>query len=446
MGLRSFIPANDRVRKSSPPRRRRTSVTEIHPKVQRQVLANGITLLVIENPTADIVSGRLFFKQAGGAWESPQQAGLFNLLATVLSKGTERLSAIEIAEEVESRGAGLGADTASDYFALGLKSIASDCGDIFGLLAEIMRSPSFPESEVEMEKRQIQQAIRSQQEQPFSLAFAQLRDAMYLNHPYGRSLLGTEQTVAELTQADLKQAHQVFFRPDQLVISLSGRLTLEMAGRWVDAVLGDWEIPDRKPTLPLWPELLPSPVTTVLAQETQQAIVMLGYRVPSIRSVDYPILKLLNTYLGNGLSSRLFVELREKRGLAYDVSAFYPTRLDHSQFIVYMGTAPQNVDQAIAGLRAEVDRLTQVCLSDQEWQGAKNKLLGQYALGKQTNAELAQLYGWYETLELGMDYDQVFQETIATISPERALQVAQTYFLEPYLSLVGPGDAVNSWA
>lgn len=419
-------------------------MSEIHPKVQRLVLANGITLLVVENPTANIVSGRLFFKNAGGSWENPNQAGLFNLLATVITKGTDRLSAVEIAEAVESRGAGLGADAAADYFALGLKTIASDFADILGLLAEMMRSPSFPEAEVEMEKRQIQQAIRSQQEQPFSLAFAQLREAMYRDHPYGRSILGTEQTVASLSQADLHKAHQAFFRPDQLVISLSGRITLEQAVRQVDSVLGDWEIPDRKPVSVTLPQLLSQPVTQRQAQETQQAIVMLGYLVPSIRSTDYPILKLLNTYLGNGLSSRLFVELREKRGLAYDVSAFYPTRLDYSQFIVYMGTAPQNTPQAIAGLQSEVERLTQVCLSSEEWQGAKNKLLGQYALGKQTNAELAQLYGWYETLELGMDYDQGFQETITAITPDQALQVAQTYFLEPYLSLVGPLEFLKS--
>ncbi len=417
---------------------------DIQPNVQRRVLGNGMTLLVVENPTADIVSGRLFLKKAGGVWETPAQAGLFNLLATVLTKGTHRLSAVEIAEAVESRGAGLGADASSDYFALGLKTIASDFADIFGLLAEIMRSPSFPEAEVELEKRQIQQAIRSQQEQPFNLAFAQLREAMYLDHPYGRSILGTEQSVAKMGKSDLKQAHQDFFRPDHLVISLSGRITLDKAVQRVESVLGDWDIPPQKPTQPLFPALFHHPVTKLQAQETQQAIVMLGYLVPAIRSPDYPVLKLLNTYLGNGLSSRLFVELREKRGLAYDVSAFYPTRLDRSQFIVYMGTAPQNTQQAIAGLKAEVDRLTQTVLSEEEWQGAKNKLLGQYALGKQTNAELAHLYGWYETLELGIDYDQGFQDLIASITPEQALAVAQTYFLDPYISLVGPEDAINS--
>jgi predicted Zn-dependent peptidase len=103
---------------------------------------------------------------------------------------------------------------------------------------------------------------------------------------------------------------------------------------------------------------------------------MLGYPGSSVQEDDYAVLKLLSTYLGNGLSSRLFVELREKRGLAYVVSAFYPTRLDSSQFVIYMGTAPQNTAIAVSGLRQEAERLYKVTLSEGELQSAKNKLLG----------------------------------------------------------------------
>ena len=103
------------------------------------------------------------------------------------------------------------------------------------------------------------------------------------------------------------------------------------------------------------------------------------------------------------------MELREKRGLAYDVSAFFPTRLDQSQFVVYMGTAPENTEIAIEGLRTEVERLVNIPLTPDELQVSKNNLLGQYALGKQTNSQLAQIYGWYECLGLGIEFDTEFQ-------------------------------------
>jgi zinc protease len=170
---------------------------------------------------------------------------------------------------------------------------------------------------------------------------------------------------------------------------------------------------------------------------------MLGYLAPSVKNPDYAAMKLLNTYLGNGLSSRLFVELREKRGLAYDVSALYATRLDAAQFVAYMGTAPENTVTAFEGLRTEVDRLAHTKLDEEELQACKNKMLGQYALGKQTNSQIAQVLGWYEILELGIKFDEQFQAEIAAVTTAQAQEAAKKYFIEPYISLVGPEAAIQ---
>jgi predicted Zn-dependent peptidase len=364
-------------------------------------------------------------------------------LATVITKGTKRLSAVEIAERVESIGAGLGADTSVDYFVLSLKTVADDFPAILELAGEIMRSPTFPEIEVEREKQITCQNIRSQMEQPFNVAFNQLREIMYPDHPYGLSILGTEESISKLTRFDLEQCHQTYFRPDNLVISLSGRLTLKEGIKLIERVFGDWKIPSTPLKAPQIPLLTPQPRQSITSQETQQSIVMLGYLGAAVKSPDYAALKLLNTYLGNGLSSRLFVELREKRGLAYDVSAFYPTRLDTSQFVLYMGTAPNNTAIALEGLRTEAERLCHVQLTPEELQASKNKLLGQYALGKQTNAEMAQLFGWYETLGLGIEFDLEFQAAVEQVSIEMAQQVASKYIVEPYISLVGPTASVQ---
>jgi predicted Zn-dependent peptidase len=193
----------------------------------------------------------------------------------------------------------------------------------------------------------------------------------------------------------------------------------------------------------VFPAVLTTPTCSMAAQDTNQAIVMVGYPAASVKHPAYAALKLINTYLGNGLSSRLFVELREKRGLAYDVSAFYPTRLGPSQFVAYIGTAPENTATALEGLRFEVERLQETVLSDEELQSAKNKLLGQYALGKQTNAQIAQLLGWYEILGLGVEYDQEFQDMVAAVTVLDAEAVAQEFFHKPYISLLGPEEAVG---
>ncbi|MGI2902745.1 M16 family metallopeptidase [Tolypothrix sp. VBCCA 56010] len=414
-----------------------------HSPIARTVLSNGIVLLVAENPAADIIAARIFIR-AGSCNENPQQSGLAHLLSTVLTKGCDGLSSLQIAEHVESMGAGLSADSAADYFLLSLKTVTADFADILQLAGRIMRSPTFPEVEVELERRLALQDIRSQKEQPFTIAFDQLRQVMYQNHPYAMSLLGDETTMGSLTRADLVKYHQTYFRPDNLVISIAGRVTLEDAVNLVENIFGDWQAPPEPLPKVHFPHIKVEPQQRLKAQQTQQSVIMLGYLGPSVRAADYAPLKLLSTYLGNGLSSRLFVELREKRGLAYEVSAFYPTRLHPASFVVYMGTAPENTSIALTGLRTEVDLLSSNQLEESALQAAKNKILGQYALGKQTNAQIAQVYGWYEILGLGIDFDQEFQELIAGVSVKDAIAAANQYLREPYLSLVGQQKAINS--
>ncbi len=437
-------------------------------QVNRTVLNNGIVVLVTENPAADIVAARMFLR-AGSCYEKPEKAGLAHLMSTVMTKGCEirkssirdgakhpsddertSLSSMEIAEAVESFGASLGTDSSSDYFVVSVKTVTADFPEILALAGSIMRFPTFPELEVELERRLALQDIRSQKEQPFSVAFEQLRKAMYQNHPYAMSGLGDETTMVNLTRDDLVEFHQTYFRPDSLVISIAGRIDCDRAVKLVEDIFGDWQPPINQP-LPetSFPEVAtltaPSVVPRTLAtpQNTQQSILMLGYLVPSVHSPDYAALKLLSTYLGNGLSSRLFIELREKRGLAYEVSALYPTRLLCASFVVYMGTAPENTETALAGLQTEVDLLSAVKLEPDLLQAAKNKILGQYALGKQTNAQLAQIYGWYEILGLGIAFDNSFQDAIASVTAEEALDVACKYLREPYISLVGQQEAIR---
>ncbi|WP_313898274.1 pitrilysin family protein [Nodosilinea sp. LEGE 07298] len=411
------------------------------PRLHRTVLANGLTVLVLENPVADIVSARLFIR-AGSTFEAPHQAGLVSFLMGLLTKGTDTLSSMAIAETVESVGASLGTDAAADYSVISLKTVSADFANIFALAATVLRQPSFPLDEIDLERKLTLQQIRSMQEQPFTVAFNQLRRDMYGEHPYALPGIGTEATVGAITQQDLVDFHRQHMRPDNVVVTIVGRIAPEAALAQVEQTLGNWSAPATPPPALTLPTVTMTSTCSVVMQETNQAIVMVGYPAAAVKHPAYPALKLLNTYLGNGLSSRLFVELREKRGLAYDVSAFYPTRLELSQFVAYIGTAPENAATALDGLRFEVERLQTTVLSDEELQSAKNKLLGQYALGKQTNAQIAQLLGWYEILGLRVEYDQQFQDMVAAVTVLDAEAVAQEFFHTPCISLLGPEEFI----
>ncbi|NEP16198.1 MAG: insulinase family protein [Leptolyngbya sp. SIO4C1] len=398
--------------------------------------------MAIENPVADIIAARIFVR-AGQLYETRQQAGLFNLLTSLMTRGTAHRSSLEVAEAVESVGASLGADATSDYSLVSLKTVTADFAEIFQLAAEILRQPSFPEDEIELERRLTLQGLRSMQEQPFTIAYNQLREAMYAEHPYAISSLGTAESVAALDRQALLSAHQTFFRPDSTIVTVVGRIAPQQAVDFVARVLGDWQAPPQPQPSLLLPALTPRAQRLVTAQATNQSIIAVGYLAGSVKHPDYAALKLLSTYLGNGLSSRLFVELREKQGLAYDVSAFYPTRLSTSQFVAYIGTAPHNSAIALEGLQREFSRLCERPLSEADLQVCKNKMLGQYALGKQTNGQIAQLLGWYEVMGLGLEFDQRFQADIAAVTCEDAQAAAQRCFADAHVSILGPAEAVE---
>lgn len=416
--------------------------TLIDNSIHRTVLDNGIVLLVSENQGSDIIAGRIFIG-TGSCYEPKEKAGLLNLLASLMTKGCTGLSSLEIAESIESVGASLSTDAGTDYFILSLKTVSADFLEIFTLAERILRSPTFPPQQIELEKKLALQDIRAQKEQPFSIAFENLREAMYGDHPYKISVLGTENTINNITRDDLIAYHQTHFRSDQIVISIAGKITPLQAEELVNNTFKNWQIPpEPKPSLNL-PAININPKKCLYPMTTQQSIIMLGYMGTSVKDPDFAALKLLATYLGNGLSSRLFVELREKQGLAYDVSAMYSSRLFPASFIVYIGTAPENTLVAYKGLYEEVALLSQQELSEEALQTAKNKIIGQYALGKQTNASIAYIYGWYEILGLGVEFDQKFPQIINHLTSQDLMIVANTYLQDPYLSLVGLEAAIK---
>ncbi len=405
-------------------------------------LPNGLTVIAIENPVADIVASRIFVR-AGQGQETAATAGLFSLLTAVLTKGTAQKTSLEIAEAVESIGASFGADVTTDYSVVSLKTVSADFETVLGLAAEVLRQPSFPAAEIELERRLILQGLKSIKEQPFSVAYNHLREALYAGHPYGLPNAQVEQCMQNFTQADVQAAHSQYFRPDNVVITVVGRISPKLAVKLVEQFFGDWQTPAAALPVMSFPPVAVDAQKIVTAQETNQAFIVLGYLAGEVTHPDYAALKLISTYLGNGLSSRLFVELREKQGLAYDVSAFYPTRLGVSQFVAYIGTAPENLPVALAGLQAEIERIKTTPLTAEELQVSKNKILGQYALGKQTNSQIAQTLGWYETLGLGVEFDEAFPAAIATVTIADVEAAAQRCFVEQSVSILGPAAVVE---
>ena len=411
---------------------------------QRLVLDNGIVVLVTPHPTADIISARIFLK-AGQNKETSKNWGLSHLVASVSSKGTDRYSTQEIVQIVESAGANLGIDSSADYFAIGIKTVSEDFEDILALAANILRSPTFPEGELETERKVTLQAIKARAEQPLSSALRPMRAAIHGEHPYSQTSYGTYDTIKTLQRNDLQAFHNANFNPSEMVISIAGNITPKRAHQIIARSFEDWQTSPDSHHITLNKPIQTRKNLQVLknVQQTQQTLIALGYPAVSVHHPDYLGLKFLMTYLCNGMSSRLFSELREKQGLAYEISGFYPTRQDNTHFVTYLGTTPEKAERAFIQMKQELERLADGALTEEELAIAKRKWAGQYALGKQTNRQIAQIFGWYEILGLGSDYDHTFLERMQTYPLEEVHRIAQTYLINPICSFVGPSDSLT---
>ena len=170
-------------------------------------------------------------------------------------------------------------------------------------------------------------------------------------------------------------------------------------------------------------------VSVIEKEDANQAQVFQGWRTPSIFDEDYPVLSLINTIMGaSGLSSRLFLELREKQGLAYTVRSVYEVFLTSGHFFVYIGTEPKNIQTSIDGFKKEMDKIMNEPISDEELENAKNNAIGKRQFYYQTNLIEAMTSGYYEAFGLGYDFEEKLINSIKAVTKEQIMEVARKYF------------------
>lgn len=396
-------------------------------------LGNGTRLLVVHNPIVPIMAIHVGFGR-GSAIFPRDKAGLGSLLAAVLTKGTSAYTSQEIATLIADWGARLSIDINPDSTEITAKCAEEDFVPLLELLAAVVQSPTFPEAEVEREQILLLQAIQSRQEQVVASLYERVCAHLYGEHPYAQPPLGSVETISALTREDLVWGHHQLFHPQQMVITVVGSLTPTQIQAELERTFGGWD-PEPVAVAPFPPIAPVPPACLTVPQASQQTTVMLAYLGCSVLSPDFLPLSLLMHYLGNGLSSRLFQELREKRGLAYEVSAFLGMRRDRAPFVVYAGTTTPH--EALTTLHAEMALLCQEPLTEPTWVSVQKKVLGQYLLGQQTTLQIAQRLGWYELIGLGYQFAEDYPRRLREITPQMAWRVAQNYLHNPTIALAG---------
>lgn len=397
-------------------------------QVYKNTAVGGAQLIIEKNDNNDIVAVEIFIK--GG--EFLAKPGVCNVLVKTLLRGTKTASAQEISQNLEDSGIIISPSVNPDYIQISVKSTKADFDKAFGILKDIMNNANFPEAEVVKAKKDIIDGIKFQQDQPKTVALDMLKAQIYPKKAYGYSMEDVKATMPNITRADPANYYYSYFAPQNMAISVCGNVDVcDIRKKFDNFVTRQGKPVDIKTfVIPFTPLEHDLKVTT--KKRTQSAWVMTGRKVCGVRDEkDFAVLKVINSILSGGMSSRLFVDLREKKGLAYEVGCFYPTFYNNSYFVLYIGTNPKNIALVQQEFKNQINTLMVQPVSEGELFLAKQRLIGYLALSQETNSQRAFERGRYELFSKGYNFTDKYEKLIESVSADDIIKVANKYFKQP---------------
>jgi zinc protease len=412
-------------------------------KLKRQVLPNGVVIMVGENHASPTVAVLASIK-AGAMRDSDENAGIANFVGLMLEHGTKAKSVSHLAEDFDFLGAHLRTET--DYLVTSLlvEGLKKDLGSFVALLAEMFQSPSFPQSEIEKVKAEIISELREESEDPATVAEQVLRERIYpRGHPFRRMANGSARTVEKLKPADLLSFYKRTYRPDEFTIIVAGDVDPEEVFALVGKHFDKWAVTGEPEAFSI------APVSIGLGEGNQivplrnksQCDIVLGIPGISIRSPDYYPMLVLNQILGQaGLGGRLGNRIRDQEGLAYDVSASFDASLSEGPFMIRAGASPQQVDRVVTLMREEIEKMKSGGVSEQEISAAKRYLVTSLPVRLESNEAIAREFERIELFQLGEDYLLRYPDLIDGVRLDQLLDCVRTRlaFEKGALVVAGP--------
>jgi predicted Zn-dependent peptidase len=348
-------------------------------------LSNGIRLLHV--PSASAISHACIIINSGSRDEQAEKSGLAHFIEHLIFKRTEKRNTNQILNRLESVGADLNAYTTKEYTCIHASFLNPYLDRTLELFNDIVFHSTFPEDEMEKEKSVILDEIASYLDQPEEAIYDDFEDLVFEGHSLGRNILGSTESVSKINKKDILRFINDNYRTDQIVIAVLGNYSLnkliKIGERHYSDIPENLHNPSRKA-----PEKAPV-VNTVLNKPIQQAHAVLGIQAYSLHHPYKTGLLLLNNLLGGtGMSSILNLQIREKHGIAYTIESGYSPLSDTGIFTLYFGTDKEKVNKAWSLIFKEFKKIKDNPLTELQLQKAKNKFIGQIALGEENRIGL----------------------------------------------------------
>jgi len=393
---------------------------------QRSVLENGMILLTSEQRALPMVSIELLI-DAGSRYDAPNQEGLANLTARLLTYGTERRTALQISDTLDFIGASLSAGCGEDLATASMTVLKKDLGTGLELLAEVLTESNFPQEEIDRQKQSIIASIKAREESPGDIAQRRFAATLYPQSPYGRPVEGNEGSVKGLEQKSLSAFYERYYRPNRTIVSVVGDISHQEIARALNEAFRSWH--EGEPVaIPVPPSKIGSSETIRVNKDLTQANIVLGHEGVGRESPDYYAIQVMNYILGGGgFSSRAMNAIRNERGLAYSVYSYFSADKGRGTFELIMQTKNETALEAIRIANTEIRRMREQPVTEQELADAKDYLTGSFPLRFDTNRRVANFLAQVEYFQLGLDYPERYPDLIRKVTREDVQRVAQKY-------------------
>jgi zinc protease len=393
-------------------------------KIERVVSPGGIEAWLVESHANPLIAIRFAFR-GGAAQDDEGKDGLAYFVSAMMDEGAGDMNSIAFQERAQELAMRMDFDAGRDVMLGNVQTLTVNKDAVFDLVRLAMTKPRFDEDAVERVRAQILAGLKFDENDPETVASLAWDRLAFQNHPYGRPIKGTIQSISNVTRDDLKTYVRRVFARDKLVISVVGDIDAEALGKAVDHLFGD---------LPLHSELAPvadanpplGPTREIIEMDVPQSVAQFGHRGIARKDDDFIPAYVLNYIIGGGgFSSRLMEEVREKRGLAYSVySNLYPYQ-HGAVFVGNVATKNEALGQSLEVIEGELKRLAEQGPTAEELENAKSYLTGAYALRFESSSSIANQLLWIQIEDLGIDYVNRRNKLVEAVTLEDIRRVAK---------------------
>ena len=410
------------------------------PPVYETKLPNGMGVVLVEDARFALVTARLNF-QAGSKFDPKDMPGLAEAVAALLNEGTKTRTSRQISEESDSLGGTLGASAGADALVVSGSALSESLGKLLLLMADISMNATFPQDELALYQQNRTQALLAQRSDPSFLASEKLSEVVYGMSPYAH-LAPTAASIQKLDPKVLANFRDTYLVPNNATLVLLGKLPArEGLVKQIEAQFGAWK---QKP-LPAAPKMeMPAPKRQIVLVDrpgSVQADIHVGRLAPIRLTPEYFPLRVADSILGGGTNSRMFRNIREKEGFAYDAHSEYDTHREAGDFQAVTQVRNDVLEPALKAVIAEMDQLAAKPVPAGELTDTKNHMAGTFLLSMETQDGVANQLNNMISLGLPKDYLETWVTHVRSVEPDQVEAVAKKYIAPGQSAIVVVGDA-----